>query len=261
MRINQRVTRLAALFGLATLTATAHAAQVEVTITNNAPTGGTWLTPLWVGFHDGSFDAFDAGSPASAAIEAIAEDGNAMPLGASFGGVGGLVGGAPIAPGTSASAQFTVGEDGSASFLSFAAMVLPSSDFFIGNDDPLAVALGGLLDGTLGRVSVDVVRVWDAGTEVNDFATSAANGLFGIPGGQNGPNQGADENGVITAAFGSDYLAYLNLGGVDVSALDFSSYESLATITVTAQPVPLPASLPLIGGALAGLGFMRRRVG
>ncbi len=262
MRINQRVTRLAALIGLATLTATAHAAQVEVTVTNNAPAGGTWLTPLWVGFHDGSFDAFDAGSAASAGIEAIAEDGNAMPLGASFGGVGGIVGGAPIAPGTSASAQFTVGEDGSASFLSFAAMVLPSSDFFIGNDDPLAVALGGLLDGTLGRVSVDVVRVWDAGTEVNDFATSAANGLFGIPGGQSGPNQGADENGVITAALGSDFLAYLNLGGADVSALDFSGYESLATITVTAaQPVPLPASLPLIGGALAGLGFMRRRVG
>ncbi|MEQ8231256.1 MAG: spondin domain-containing protein [Gammaproteobacteria bacterium] len=260
MNLANGISRVGALFGLATLSVAAAAANVEVTFTNNAPSGGTWLTPLWVGFHDGGFDAFDAGAAASAGIEAIAEDGNAAPLGASFGGTGGIVGSGPLAPGASASAQFVIADDGSANFLSFAAMVLPSADFFIGNDDPHALALGGLVDGTLSRVSVDIVRVWDAGTEVNDFATSAANGLFGIPGGQGGPNEGADENGVVGIALGSDYLAFLNLGGADVAALDFSGYESIATVTVAqAQPVPLPASLPLALGACAALGGWRRR--
>lgn len=37
------------------------ALQVEVTVTSNAPTGGVYLTPLWVGFHDGSFDSYNGG--------------------------------------------------------------------------------------------------------------------------------------------------------------------------------------------------------
>ena len=118
-------------------------------------------------------------------------------------------------------------------------------------------SIAGILDGTFGSISVTVLRVYDAGTEINDFGTSAGNPIFPIPGGQGGPNQGADENGVITVAQGSDYLAYLNLGGINVAPFDFSTYSSIATITVSA--VPVPAALPLLVSAIVGLGFVRRR--
>ena len=43
-----------ALMALAPMTS--QALQVKVTIENLAPVNGVYLTPLWVGFHDGSFD-------------------------------------------------------------------------------------------------------------------------------------------------------------------------------------------------------------
>lgn len=239
------------------------AANVRVTVTNHAPAGGTYLTPVWVGFHNGSYDTFDAGSAASAGIEAIAEDGNTAPLSAAFAGNGvdGMVGGAPIGPGGSVSADFTLAEDGSNSYLSFASMLLPSSDFFIGNDNSRAMSLAGVLDGTFSSAEFTVQSVYDAGTEVNDFATSAANGLFGLPGGQNGPNQGADENGLISGASGGDFAAFLSLGGIDVSPFNFDNYAAIATIQIETipAPVPIPATLPLIASAIGGLGLMRRR--
>ena len=58
------------------------AAPIEVTfeIRNTAPNNGTYLTPVWLGFHDGTFDFFNMGEPASMELERIAEDGNAQPL-------------------------------------------------------------------------------------------------------------------------------------------------------------------------------------
>ena len=237
----------------------AQAAQVVVTVTNNAPVGGTYLTPVWVGFHDGNFDTFTAGQAASAGLESLAEDGMVGTLSASFAGSGvdGAVGGGPIAPGAAVSTILNVSNDGSNDFLSFASMILPSSDFFIGNDNPQVASIAGILDGTFGSISFTVLSVYDAGTEVNDFATSAGNGLFGIAGGQGGPNQGADENGVIALAQGSDYSTYLNNGGVNIAALNFSNYASLATITVSL--IPIPAALPLLASAIAGLAFVRHR--
>ena len=238
-----------------------HAVQISVTVTNNAPVGGTYLTPVWVGFHDGTFDTFTAGMAASAGLESLAEDGSVGALSLSFAGSGvdGAVGAGPIAPGATVSTILNVSSGGTNNFLSFASMILPSSDFFIGNDNPQVASIAGLLDGTFGSLSFTVLSVYDAGTEVNDFATSAGNGLFGIGGGQGGANQGADENGVVTLAQGSDYAAYLNVAGVNIGPLNFSNYTSLATLTVSL--IPIPAALPLLASAIAGLAFVRRRAG
>ena len=238
---------------------TAQAVQVSVAVTNDAPVGGTYLTRVWVGFHDGTFDTFTAGMAASAGLESLAEDGMVGTLSGSFAGSGvdGTVGAGPIAPGATVSTILNVSSGGSNDFLSFASMVLPSSDFSIGNDNPQVASIAGLLDGTFGSLSFTVLSVYDAGTEVNDFATSAGNGLFGIAGGQGGANQGADENGVVTLAQGSDYAAYLNVAGVNIGPLNFSNYTSLATITVSL--IPVPAAMPLLASAIAGLAFVRRR--
>ena len=59
---------LAAACLCVTLTAsTSMAATVEVTVTSQTPAGGVSFTPVWLGIHDGAFDTFDSGDPASAA--------------------------------------------------------------------------------------------------------------------------------------------------------------------------------------------------
>jgi len=237
--------------------------QVRVEVTSNAPMGGAAITPLWVGFHDGSFDTFDAGGMASAGLEEIAESGSAAGLATEFGGTANGVGGVlasptgppPIQPGESVSGIFDLSSTDN-QFLSYAAMVLPSSDFFVGNDNAidLAAVFGG------GSVSFDIgSAVWNAGTEIDDFATSPGNPLFGIPAGDGA--LGADENGTIGVVTGDPYAGFLNTpGGVDFGPLNFNDGafypNGIATVTITA--VPEPTSLGFVALGLGGL-FLRRR--
>lgn len=90
--------------GLAVLALGAQAAHagsdVTLTFTNLAPSGGVGVAPLWVGFHNGSFDTFNVGAGASAALEHAAEDGNGSFLNSSFsnqvaGGVSTILPGGP----------------------------------------------------------------------------------------------------------------------------------------------------------------------
>ena len=48
---------------------------LRIDVENFGPTGGFFLTPVWYGLHDGSFDLFNVGEAASSALEMIAEDG------------------------------------------------------------------------------------------------------------------------------------------------------------------------------------------
>ena len=237
------------------------AAEIQVKLTNNASTNGTYLTPVWAGFHDGSFDIFDIGGTASAGLEAIAEDGNTAPLSASFSGSGvdGVLGGL-VAPSQSVSNTFTVSENGSNNYFSYASMLLPSSDFFIANSNPLAFSIASLLDGTISKLSFDIFAVYDAGTEINDFATSAGNPIFGIVPGQTGGNQGADENGVITQVGGLAFASFLNVAGIDVGRFNFDNFSSIATIELTnVSAVPIPAAAFMFAPALLGFLGLRRK--
>ena len=58
----------------------ASAASLQISITNNQQPDGLYITPLLSILHDGSFDAFDSGSPASANVEAAAEEGRVPDL-------------------------------------------------------------------------------------------------------------------------------------------------------------------------------------
>jgi len=239
------------------------AAEIQVTVTNN---GEGYLTPVWAGFHDGSFDSFDLGGIASPGIEAIAEDGNTSLLSQSFtastaNGVDGVVGGL-VAPSASTTNTFTVSEDGSNNYFSYASMFLLSSDFFIANGDPSAFSIESLLTGLESSLTIDVFNVYDAGTEINDFSTSAGNGLFGVVQGQTGPNQGADENGVVTLVedFGLAYALFINADGIDTSSFNFANGEKVATIELTnVSAVPVPAAAFLFAPALLGFLGLRRK--
>ena len=50
--------------------------RVIVRIENIAPQDGVAITPIWVGFHSGSFDSYNGGTLALEGLERIAEDGN-----------------------------------------------------------------------------------------------------------------------------------------------------------------------------------------
>ena len=61
-----------------------YATDIQVTITNQSPNGGVYITPVWVGFHDGSFDSYNGGLSSQLGLERIAEDGNFGQISADF---------------------------------------------------------------------------------------------------------------------------------------------------------------------------------
>ena len=155
------------------------AVNVRVTVENLAPEEGNFLTPVWLAFHDGSFDIFDEGSIATAGLESIAEDGATGTLGEEFeasgaGSVHATVtsGGEipPFAPGASNSITFSLdGTSPQNRYLSYASMIIPSNDAFVANGDPMA---GQIFDEEGNFTGAEIIvmgsQVWDAGTELND---------------------------------------------------------------------------------------------
>lgn len=158
----------------------AQAVELKVKVENLTETGGVFLTPLWVGFHDGSFDSYSLGEPASEGIERIAEDGNAAPLRSIFSsqsdtGQDGVIfnpegfTGAPVfEPGSTSVMVFDV-DGNTQKYFSYANMVIPSNDAFVANGNPLEHQLFNENGEFIGPMSFIVwgSEVLDAGTEEN----------------------------------------------------------------------------------------------
>lgn len=188
----------ACLIGLATLASSAAAVQVAVTVRNAAPANGIWAVNPWLAVHDGTYDVFDAGAAASAAVESAAEDGSPALQNAAFAtaqpnGLAAVIGG-PVAPGRGFTQIFELDASiASHRYLSYFAMIIPSNDAFWGNDNPTAYPI---FDGSGNFIprsfKVYGSQVWDAGTEVNDEIP--ANTAFLA---QAAPNTGDTENGVV----------------------------------------------------------------
>ena len=235
----------------------AQATTLKISITNNQAAGGLNLTPLFFALHDGSFDPFDEGSPASGDVEGLAEDGIPSGLIAAAGsftnGVitspGGFAGAPVIDPGETASVKITV-DPTTERYLTFLSMVIPSNDNFIGNDTPVAYEVFDALGeyASIGAIEVFGGDVWDAGTEKNTGAGAAFSTL---------PGPGEDEGSVITRQAGLDFL----LGTPTPAGISISSVpggrDLLATIEVSL--VPIPAGMPLLLGGLGMLAIARKR--
>jgi hypothetical protein len=238
------------LAGTSSATATT---LVKVTVENIAPSNGTFIAPFWVGFHNGGFDTFDLGQSASVELESLAEDANNTPLANTF-----LTSGAGVVEGTLADGDFgsgiTVTETfsldetlTSSRYFSYAAMLVPSNDAFIGNDDPLAFQI---FDDNGNFVGADFVvtgdRVWDAGTEEND-EIPANTALLG----QTVPNTGVTTNGVVSQHPG--FIAGGNILAAFPNADFITPNYSIARVRVEqVQAVPEPAT---VLGSLAAVGF------
>ena len=237
--------------------AAAQPVQVEVTIESLAPSHGVAFSPFTLGFHDGTFDAFDAGSAANLGVQNVAEFGDGTQYLADFAasqpnGVSGVLiatnggfGPGIFVPGSSGSMTFTL-DPSDNRFLSYGSMVVPSNDRFFGNDDPMAVELfdaGGNFVGT--DFTLWGHDIWDAGTEVD--------GQFGaafIVGQSAGDH--IDQNGHIATNY--DFSVY---GGATTPAgYDFVDLPTAdgALARVSFRVVPAPGALALLGfaGAIAG---------
>ncbi|HZW09264.1 MAG TPA: spondin domain-containing protein [Phycisphaerales bacterium] len=233
---------------------------VEVTIQNLSPMNGAALSPFTVAFHDGAWDAFDAGSAASQGVRLVAELGDGSQYISDFmaaqpQGVAGTVvattngfGPGIFLPNGSGSMVFDV-DPAVNRYFSFGSMVVPSNDRFVGNDAGTAIELfdaGGNFVGS--TVVVLGSEIWDAGTEVD--------GHFG-------------------AAFieGQDAMDHVDQGGVIALNNDFSIYDGAPTpagydfvdlpndnggvVRISFRVIPAPSALALLG--FAGAVAARRR--
>ncbi len=173
-------------FQLLRITITDGSSPLRLTVKNTAPVDGVFLTPMWVGFHDGSFDSYDRGSPSTPELERLAEDGLTGPISDLFnsstmGGQDATItdpegfAGAPVFdPQSAETTVFNLNPD-SQLYFSYASMLIPSNDAFIANGNPTAHRLfndDGSFVGPI-RITVSGSAVIDAGTELNDEMEAA----------------------------------------------------------------------------------------
>jgi hypothetical protein len=243
----------------------ASAVDFRVTIENLSPIGSVALSPFTVAAHDGTFDAFDAGSAASLGIEDVAELGDgtnliaeiatAQPtavtdtLTASVGGFGPGI----FLPGASGSLVLSL-DPSMHRYFTFGSMVVPSNDAFVGNDAPAGIELfdaGGNF--VASNLTLTGNQIWDAGTEVNQLlgATYVV--------GQDAMD-GEDENGVVHLAnLATEFSPYL---GVDVPSGDMFTVAPLGDTQIASisfEVVPEPAPLVLAGvGLVVIIGLWRK---
>lgn len=247
------ITALAATTGIAS----ANIVEVRVSVQNLAPSQSVSFAPLRVGFGAGAFDAFDINQNAGEEIISIAEGGSgadwfpafaAAEPNATLGTVLPNPAG-PLLPGQTGFADFTVNTSVNR-FFTFGAMVVPSNDYFIGNDSPTAYELfsaqGDLLIGSISQYARDI---WDAGSEV-DGAFGAA---FLV--GSNNDDRIADDSAV---EFDFDGLSIFN-GLTTAAGYEFDSQltADLEVYRITFEIIPAPGASAAL--AIAGLAGLRRR--
>ncbi len=256
----------------------AQAEYVTVQTKNTAPEDGILFAPVWVGFHDGSFDLFDVGQPVlpGGTLERLAEDGNPEPLQAEFagavsGGVSGILTapeGFPdvpvFEPGEWASEAFEL-DPAANRFMSFGSMIIPSNDAFIANDDPRAIELFDAFGNFRGKQTILIfgTMVYDAGTELNNEMNAAF------------LNQGAPDTGTTTSEAVRRHPGFIGsftnpasgqepviLGAhiepglfIDPIAADFTRPD-VVVAEITIIPEPTTVAL-LLGGALIVLRKQR----
>lgn len=244
-----------AAIGFATAAGAANV-NVTVKIENLAPVDSLSYAPLHLGFNNGSFDAFNIGTVAGAGIVSVAEGGVGNVWQADFaaadpsatrGTIGGL-----LQPGGMRSMSFLV-DTTLNPYFSFAAMVVPSNDFFIGNDSPTEYKLfnNGGSQLQISSIILQAHELWDAGSEVYDPSAAAFVGNNGLR---------AAQNSVVAFNF-AEFFGYngLTTGAGYTFNSQLTANSDVYRISFTAAPVPEPETYALMMAGLLAVGMMVRR--
>jgi hypothetical protein len=245
--------------GLFAAPVSARLVDITVTVRNLAPTNSVSFAPLRFGFHNGSFDAFNNGQTATAPIISVAEGGSGADWFPAFAAadptaVLGSTSGA-LTPGASQTTMTFRVNTAINPYFTFASMVIPSNDYFIGNDNPLEYRLfdaaGNLI---LSQIDQNASEIWDAGSELFDPANAAF-----LVGGNN--DLRTPQNGVV--AF--DFLELAGFNGFQTAAgyifqSNLLADTSVYQINFTAAGVPEPSSwaMLIVGFGLTGAAMRRR---
>ncbi|MEM7478594.1 MAG: spondin domain-containing protein [Planctomycetota bacterium] len=219
--------------------------RLQVIVESLAEEGGLGQTPFWIAAHDGNFEVARAGVSASefGGLEELAEGGDVGPLVARFAADGngndsvitapdGFPGAPVFEPGEVVTASFDVDDPEQSRYFSFASMIIPSNDAFIGNLNPRQYMLFNRFGDFQGPVTIEIYgdEIWDSGTEVNDPTGGAA---FTTAGGTS-----VDENGVITQHAGLDDFLGAELPTGEALARAFQGISPIARITVSLYDNP-----------------------
>jgi hypothetical protein len=252
---------LTALAAVTCLTTSAQAVplRVVITIENLVPANGISFAPLRFGFSNGTFDTFNEGQAATAPIISVAEGGSGSDWFPAFAAaepnavLGSIMG--ALTPGATATSQAFTVDTALNQFFTFAAMVIPSNDLFIGNDDAreyrLFDAAGNLL---LNTIEVTSDEIWNAGSEAADPRNAAF-----VVGGTNANR--TPENGVVGFSFGelSVFNGLTTAAGYIYNNALLTASSPIYRIRFSTEAIPEPATLGLMTVGLLGLASLRRR--
>jgi len=251
-----------------------NAEVISIQIENTGASDGFFFTPFWVSASNGGFDSYNTGEVAGGfpGITEIAEGGNTGPLSDAFSmSAAGLAGGvettatavafggdAPVfSPGESTIFDLDVGDSSVNRYFSFASMVIPSNDLFVGNDNPFSYAIFDMAGNFNGTTVIEIYGrdVNDNGSEFNSATGGAA---FSANGGSSVSESGmirdffteSGDSAYLTSFIGSDTANGAMIGSA------FGADDLIARITIT--QIPTPGGLAaLIGGGLL-MGRRRR---
>lgn len=164
------------LFGALALLATPPALAGQYSIQIQNLMRGTFIAPILVAAHPPGTRLFEAGSPASANLQKMAEGGDISGVTSDMQAVGATIqanpNGGPLAPGKSVTTTLDTDNAPANTQLTIVGMLVPTNDGFIG--------LNGItLPNQPGTYSYDV-NAYDAGTEANDEIRGS--GVPGQPG-------------------------------------------------------------------------------
>ncbi len=201
-------------------------------------TNAVYFTPLLVAAHNSAADVFQAGTPASSSLQAMAEGGDLSGLVSDLSAAGANIvenpAGGLLAPGATTSTTLSI--DRPNRRLSIVAMLLPTNDGFVGLDAITIPKKKGTYTYNLNG--------YDAGTEANDEIINGggAPGVPGIPADPGG-NSGTGASGVTSVEHNATVHVHRGtLGDSDLvggpSDLDSSVHHWLnpvAKVVVTVQ--------------------------